>query len=55
MLVNLRNNWFGPDASLYMVSKNPHKFPDIWKEKLPKGAEVLNADGSKVKAEEPKK
>lgn len=25
--VNLKKNWFGPDASLHEVRNNPHEFP----------------------------
>jgi len=37
VLVNLRNNWFGPDGSLYEAVDNPHEFPAEWAE--PKKAE----------------
>lgn len=32
VLVNLRNDWFSPDGSLYQARDNPHEFPADWAE-----------------------
>lgn len=32
VLVNLANNWFSPDGSLYEARDNPHEFPAEWAE-----------------------
>jgi hypothetical protein len=33
VLVNLRNDWFSPDGSLYQARDNPHEFPAEWADK----------------------
>ena len=32
VLVNLRNDWFGPNGNLYQARDNPHEFPADWAE-----------------------
>ena len=54
MKVRFKNNWFGPDGTLYRASRSPHSLPNDWKEKLPKSAEVLDEGEHKV-PETPKK
>lgn len=44
MFVNLRNDWFDPDATLRRANKNPHEMPDAWKDKLPPSAKILDED-----------
>ena len=41
MQVNLKKNWFARNAALYERSKNPHTFPEDWRDNLPEGAVVL--------------
>lgn len=41
MKVQLKRDWFAPNAVLYEKHNNPHDFPDDWEAKLPKGAVML--------------
>lgn len=45
MQVNLRNDWFGPDSTLYRRDHNPHEFSDEWKKLLPPSAKIIGDDG----------
>lgn len=36
ILVNLRNDWFAPNGSLYLAKDNPHEFPAEWEDQIPR-------------------
>ena len=48
IFVELKHNWFSPDAVRYKPSGNPHSLPAKFKNGLPKTARVL--DGAEVQA-----
>lgn len=45
MQVNFRTSWFGPDSTHYKVRNNPNEVPEIYRDQLPPGAEILDDDG----------
>lgn len=44
MLVEFRNNWFGPDGQLYKASRGVQEVADGLKDQLPRSAKVWSAE-----------
>lgn len=55
MRVQLRNNWFAPDGTLYYQRDSPHLFSDDWKDKLPQSAVILDVPAEEEEEDTAKK